>query len=100
MKVILALLLLSGAVESYLYFPNIQDLKDFTKIDFGDKPDKPKNKESKPASLDLDNSLDWKELNKNMLLKMITLIRQEMAIEAKKEIGKLKPKSGCAFCRI
>ena len=96
MKVILALLLLSGVVQSFLYFPNIQDLKDFTNIDFGDKPN---NKESKPASLDLDNSLDWKELNKNMLLKMITLIRKEMAMGAKKG-RKLKPRIGCAFCRV
>ena len=93
MKVILALLLLSIVVESFLYFPNIQDLKDFTNIDFGDKPDKPKNKESKSASL------DWKELNKNMLLKIITLIRKEMAMGAKKG-RKLKPRIGCAFCRV
>ena len=99
MKVILTLLLLSGVVESFLYFPNIQDLKDFTNIDFGDKPDKPKNKESKSASLDLDNSLDWRELNKNMLLKMITLIRKEMVMGAKKG-RKLKPRTDCAFCRV
>ena len=100
MRAILVLLLLSGAVESFLYFPNIQDLKDFTNIDFRKKP-----KEVKASPPDLDD-LDVVAL---IYWKMITVMKQDMARQSKEvrnsKIKSTKPKVSCQdighiLCRI
>ena len=75
MRAIWVLLLLSGGVQSFLYFPNIQDLEDFTKIDFRKKP-----KENKAAPPDLDD-LDVVAL---IYWKMIMVMKRDMARQSKK----------------
>ena len=75
MRAILVLLLLSGAVESFLYFPNTQDLKDFTNIDFRKKP-----KENKATPPDLDDS----DIAALIYWKMITVMKRDMAKQSKK----------------
>ena len=108
MKAILVLLLFSGAVESFLYFPNIQDLKDFTNIDFEQKA---KATEETPLDLAVDNKLDVEAqvANKNMYLKMVAAMKQAMAMNLmnlkKEPTESTKPKISCQdhqyfFCRI
>ena len=108
MKGILVLLLLSGAVESFLYFPNIQDLKDFTNIDFGQRQ---KATEETPLDLAVDNKLDVEAqlANKNMYWKMVAAMKQAMAMNLrnlkKEPTESTKAKTSCQdhqyfFCRI
>ena len=100
MRAILVLLLLSGAVESFLYFPNTQDLKDFTNIDFRKKP-----KENKATPPDLDDS----DIAALIYWKMITVMKQDMAKQpmekGKSKTSSTKPKVSCQdighiLCRI
>ena len=102
MKGIMVLLLISGVTHqsfSFLYYPNIKDLKEFTNIDFEEKP---KEKETSTLDpLDLENNPDVQLLIKYMYWRM----KQDEKTNLKKE-GTLKKetnmrKETCIFlCRI
>ena len=81
MKGILVLLLISGAVQSFLYFPNIKDLKEFTNIDFQEKPQEKEAESSIP--LDLESNPDIQMLIKYMHWQMRTAPKQDMTMNLK-----------------
>ena len=69
MKGILVLLLISGVAHqsfSFLYYPNIKDFKEFTNIDFEEKPKEKETSTSTLDPLDLENNPDVQLLIKYM----------------------------------
>ena len=80
MKGILVLLLISGTVQSFLFFPNIKDLKEFTNINFQEKPQE---KEAEAIPLDLESNPDIQMLIKYMHWQMRTPSKQDMAMSLK-----------------